>query len=336
MPRLSRKAMRSSGRFHSRNNTSFALAKAMFVTMFVCSFFLVLALIVTVTDPGAWSNSTSCFWIGLPCLFFILSCVALAWEKPQPLTQRLRSPRIAPRPPLINALSELEGIVKVYNPDSREVKYTIFYILSPDDHAFFGQLFKEQGHMTPEECTVALKYIPDERLYPEIPPADVQLTIASAKDEEFILKILLDETFIMEQIAKSPHPNIVHYHGCRIHRGRITGIVLACYELTLTEHLRRGFTLDNEKFATALESAVEHLHGLGLAHNDINPNNIMVNGDNLLVLIDFGSCQPFGKLLLTMATEGWYEEDFFTSEKEHDMFAMRKMWTWLEDSDLNL
>jgi hypothetical protein len=43
------------------------------------------------------------------------------------------------------------------------------------------------------------------------------------------------------------------------------------------------------------------------------------------VLIDFGSCQPFGNRLQSLGTAGWYEELFFTSEKKHDIYSLTKM-----------
>lgn len=80
----------------------------------------------------------------------------------------------------------------------------------------------------------------------------------------------------------------------------------------------------------ALESAVETLHSLALAHNDLNPYNIMVKDGGTPVLIDFGSCQPFGKILQPLGTRGWYEELFSTSEKKHDTYSPGKLWQWLE------
>ena len=47
------------------------------------------------------------------------------------------------------------------------------------------------------------------------------------------------------------------------------------------------------------------------------------------VLIDLGSCQPFGKRLQSLGTEGWYEELFFTSEKKHDIYSMAKLREWM-------
>jgi tRNA A-37 threonylcarbamoyl transferase component Bud32 len=78
------------------------------------------------------------------------------------------------------------------------------------------------------------------------------------------------------------------------------------------------------KFIEAFESAVDYLHSLALAHNDINLDNIIVK-DGTPVPIDFGSTQPFGKRLQSLGTKGWYEELFFTSEKKHDTYSLSKL-----------
>lgn len=52
------------------------------------------------------------------------------------------------------------------------------------------------------------------------------------------------------------------------------------------------------------------------------------------VLIDFGSCQPFGtKLEYSQVTGGWYEEEFYTSEKKHDTYALAKLQEWLQNPE---
>jgi len=66
----------------------------------------------------------------------------------------------------------------------------------------------------------------------------------------------------------------------------------------------------------------------GLAHNDINPYNIMVKDYNP-ILIDFGSCQPFGGRLQSLGSPGWYEI-FFTSQAKHDTYSLKKLRGWLE------
>lgn len=123
-------------------------------------------------------------------------------------------------------------------------------------------------------------------------------------DDEFLARLLLSEAAIMEQISRHPHPNIIRYHGVRIRQSRITGLVLDKHENTLLENSRRGVALDKETCLAALESAVAHLHSLGLAYKDINPENVMVSADGAPVFIDFDSCQVFGKRLMTQGTPG--------------------------------
>ncbi|KAL2148134.1 hypothetical protein VTH82DRAFT_1799 [Thermothelomyces myriococcoides] len=245
-------------------------------------------------------------------------------------------------------------IIESFDPGATESKYVTFYHVTPEDELFFGQLFKKKKEITIEEYNSALKHVPDSEIYPEVPQG-VTLTIApghlddnsafikrpgiscyeSVKGTEVIPKEILQGTLIMEQIFKTPHPNIIQYLGCRVHRGRIASIVLERLDQTLMQYIHEpGFAqLDKAKFVDALESAVAYLHSLGLAHNDINPYNIMVKDGKEPVLIDFGSCQPFGGRLRSLGTPGWYEELFYTSEAKHDTYALNKLRTWLESPE---
>jgi len=88
--------------------------------------------------------------------------------------------------------------------------------------------------------------------------------------------------------------------------------------------------LDKKKFMEALESSIDHLHSLGLAHNDLNPNNIMVR-NGLPVLVDFGSAGLFGASLHSTCTPEWYPEVVTTSEKKHDIECLAKLREWIEN-----
>ncbi|KAI1745453.1 kinase-like domain-containing protein [Xylaria scruposa] len=253
--------------------------------------------------------------------------------------------------PLITTLQDLT-IIEAFDPGANEPKYTTFYVLTPEDDLFFGESPKGKRELTLEECRALLKRVDDGEIYPHV-PTDLPLTIAPAelngsnafikrpglvcyesmKGTDYVPKSVLDETTIMEKISKRPHPNIVKYHGCRVNRGRITALVLELLDQTLTQFKPDGKlqSLDRDKFVEALQSAVDYLHSLGLAHNDINPDNIMVK-DGMPVLIDFGSCAPVGQRLQSLGTEGWYEELFFTSQFKHDIYAMGKLREWLTSS----
>ncbi|KAK3379052.1 kinase-like domain-containing protein [Lasiosphaeria ovina] len=242
-----------------------------------------------------------------------------------------------------------------FDQGASTAKYVTFYMVAPEDELYFGQLFRPKKEITLADYNAALEYVPDSvpdsEIYPEV-PKDTALTIApdhlddtsafikrpglnsyeSMKESDFVPKGLLEETLIMEQLSKSPHPNIINYLGCRVRRGRITCIVLERLGQTLMQYIREpGFAeLDKTKFVDALEAAVAHLHALGLAHNDINPYNIMIKDGGVPVLIDFGSCQPFGGRLQSLGSPGWYEELFFTSQAKHDAYSLKKLREWIE------
>ncbi|KAK4154475.1 kinase-like domain-containing protein [Chaetomidium leptoderma] len=261
---------------------------------------------------------------------------------------------------LIDTVSDSTDISSEKKPPAFDqgatvAKYVTFYLVTAEDELFFGQLFKPKKEISLEEYNAALKHVPDSEIYPEVPP-DTALTIAptdlddtsafikrsglncyeSMKGTNFVPKGVLEETLIMEQLISQTlqHPNMIRYLGCRVRRGRITSVFLERLEHTLMQyifHEPAGFaSLDKTKFVEALESAVAYLHSLGLAHNDINPYNIMVMEDGTPVLIDFGSCQPFGGRLQSLGSPGWYEELFFTSQAKHDAFALKKLREWLE------
>jgi hypothetical protein len=51
----------------------------------------------------------------------------------------------------------------------------------------------------------------------------------------------------------------------------------------------------------------------------------MLRADRSPAFIDFDSCQPVGHRLQTLGTEGWYEKLFYTSKKDHDLYALGKL-----------
>ncbi|KAI1810811.1 kinase-like domain-containing protein [Poronia punctata] len=258
-----------------------------------------------------------------------------------------------PQPPILQSLEDLT-IYEVINSKTHQVKYVTFFHITYNDDVYFGQLYKQKKEISLDDYNSALEHIKDEEIYPLI-PENCQLTIApdhwddttayikrpglssyeSTKGTDFVPKSILQETLIMEQVSKTPHPNIITYHGCRVKNGRITAIVLERLDQTLTQlsWTPQDFQkLDVDAFFDALEQAVRYIHSLGLAHNDINPHNIMVK-DGMPVLIDFGSCQPFGMNLISLGTTGWYEEMFFTSEVKHDDYSLKKLKEWLRNPE---
>ncbi len=262
--------------------------------------------------------------------------------------------------PVVRAFSDLNGVIETFglrdkdDPETRYTKYTTCYVYDDDDKAYFGQVFKEKKKITVEEFAASLRRVPDEEIYPEI-PLGAKLTAAStmgqttrtifikrpslldyeeASGHGWIRRIFLAEALIMEQIAAAPHPNIAKYFGCRMRDGFLTGIVLERHDSSLNDHYAQGRqSVDADNFMAKLGEAVHHLHSLGLAHNDLNPNNVMLDKAGDPVLIDFGSCQPFGGRLMQAGTIGWCDGPIHFSDKRHDDSALGKMRNWLEDPE---
>ncbi|KAK3352475.1 kinase-like domain-containing protein [Lasiosphaeria hispida] len=158
----------------------------------------------------------------------------------------------------------------------------------------------------------------------------------------------------LEQLARhATHPNLVHYHGCRVRNGRITAAILGRVPGdTLMNYAKAGKTIpDKEAFLRDLASAVHHLHNVvGLVHNDIQPTNIMVSPDGTTpTLIDLGSAWPEGEEIIHCPVLSCWGNDpldmdpetFFngpltgsaTSRKSRDLAALERLRTWLDNPD---
>ncbi|CAA7260740.1 unnamed protein product [Cyclocybe aegerita] len=118
-----------------------------------------------------------------------------------------------------------------------------------------------------------------------------------------------EEVRILETISRSPHPNLCHYYGCIQEGDRIAGIGLQKYKCTLFEAMSgneesQSSTLDVASVAAGIQAGLDHLHSLGLAHNDINPHNIMLDDSGNPVIVDFDSCASIGATT-SAGTPGW-------------------------------
>lgn len=154
---------------------------------------------------------------------------------------------------------------------------------------------------------------------------------------------MLEEVQICERSRKNPHRNIAAYHGCEVKDGRITGIYFTRYTETLMQRVnpgklgkrpfasqvRRGMSDEVQRWMDGVESEMRHLHSLGILHNDINPSNIMLDG-NIPVIIDFDSCGQEGHSLGTVKrTYEWYDENVKEAMPSNDIDALEEMRMWL-------
>lgn len=154
---------------------------------------------------------------------------------------------------------------------------------------------------------------------------------------------ILEEVGICEYLKKHPHPNIAVYHGCEVDDSRITGLCFTNYGQSLMERvnpmkynkrmfsLKRGGGLSPEirQWLHGIESGIRHLHSFGLVHNDINPANIMFDGD-APVIIDFGSCRLKGSdINMVGRTYEWYDDNVMVAMPGNDLDALEEIRLWL-------
>ncbi|KAF2842101.1 serine/threonine-protein kinase-like protein [Patellaria atrata CBS 101060] len=250
----------------------------------------------------------------------------------------------------IKSTRDLWPLSEVYTEEDDEdgnpkFLFSTFGFITEDHVAYFGESKLRKFQLTQKDIIEALKLLPDEDVYPVAPP---NITVFSTPLNSSVFmkgpglntvftgtgvlpKLILQEVEIMELLTRNPHPHIVRYHGCLIRRSRIVGLVFDRYPDTLWHRLEKGAQGFNiEDCMSKITSAVHHLHSLGLAHNDLMPSNIMVDGDDIPVVIDYGSCQPFGNLLISTGTPGWVDEYFTHSAQKNDEIALGKIRIWLE------
>ncbi|KAK3356866.1 hypothetical protein B0T25DRAFT_566200 [Lasiosphaeria hispida] len=259
--------------------------------------------------------------------------------------------------------------------DSSWLSFTVWD--TEEDRMYTGML--EKGHAKYEDASCGrteshevirdtMDMVPDEAIFPKLPDNGERFPVAPelcAGPNLFIKRtspplhfashnwnsnlgygvtlpdLMLHEARMFNLVSQHPqHPNIVRYHGCRVRRGFITGLVLDRVPFnTLLERSAVGGIKDIDKgpFMAALESAVDHLHRVvGIAHNDIQPQNIMIGPAGTPVLIDLNWAGKIGhRNLLPGGIPLWQDEkrNPRVSQKRHDLYSLAKIRWWLDHPD---
>ena len=148
-------------------------------------------------------------------------------------------------------------------------------------------------------------------------------------------EILLHEAHMCEILRRHPHPNIASYLGCIRDEGLVTGLCFVRYKETLFERLSdSNRPLNLRPSLEGVKNGLDHLHDLGLNHNDVNPANIMLDDEDVPVIIDFDSCQREGDLSFGTGTWGWTDGSMTgISERKNDDFGLMQLYkNFLKDA----
>ncbi|KAJ5609800.1 hypothetical protein N7528_010367 [Penicillium herquei] len=244
------------------------------------------------------------------------------------------------------------------DPDTNKVQSTSFGLIDGNEIFYYGQISAPKTEISFDQLMAALHPVPDDSISPIWPVSGAENLKAKSGPvsgnlylkrpalqlytrfkelgvEKQLYNTIVAEAKVLEELSQHPHPNLIGYHGCRVMRGHITGLVLDKHPYDLRSYMENGHELvDKTSFMTGLESVIQHLHRLGWAHNDLTPANVLVSEDNQPILIDFEGCQKFGeRLTYIRGTEDWIEgkiEDYTTSEAFHDIFALGEIRDWLD------
>ena len=140
-------------------------------------------------------------------------------------------------------------------------------------------------------------------------------------------ELLLHEARICEFLRRHPHKNVASYLGCINDGGVITGLCFVKYKEILSDRLvDSSRPLDADSCLMGVKEALDHLHSLGLIHNDVNPINIMLDKQDVPILIDFNSCQWEGGSLYGTGTPGWTDGTSWTSsERKNDDIGLQEL-----------
>jgi hypothetical protein len=138
--------------------------------------------------------------------------------------------------------------------------------------------------------------------------------------------MFLREAQICEILRQNPHPNVATYFGVVEENNRLTGLCFAKYDASLAQRLATGDITDPDHILLGIKCGIVHLHKLGLIHNDINPQNIMMTADDNPVIIDFDSCRENGTMLgVKGGTEGWKRDVVDIAEPENDFYGLARI-----------
>lgn len=260
------------------------------------------------------------------------------------------------KPPVVNDFSDFtrySECTRFGETGERLSMYTFVMMVDSDNHAaWLGTVDAPNAQVKLKQAVESLCRIPDEVIYPPVTPGMQTIAVTDyTPDDETWLKrplihaykegdssarvagLFLDEIKAHQLVGEHPHRNLVKFKGCLEKDGLVVGVLQKRYPMTLEFRVEAWSQppYDATAFYNDIEAGLKHLHSLGYAHNDLNPNNVMVDAEDRLVIIDLGAAMPLGQFLHQGGTAGWntgFEEN---SSVSNDEIGLRLIKEYLEE-----
>lgn len=253
---------------------------------------------------------------------------------------------------LVTSWKSFTSITESFKHDENDelVFSSTNYILldESDGTVYYGSLGIPKLQISLDQARRSLKKIPEEEIYPLLPPELSPLALTAITPDQYIkrpkflsyswsagMQVIaarfLEEARTLDLVRRNPHPNVVSFEGCVVRNGRIVGLAMKRYPVTLAQRRKTEDKkpLDHVACYRGIERGVQHLHSLGIAHNDINPSNVMLDEGDCAVIVDLWACKPFGETLTEAGTPKWNEGFDRTSTVNNDKIGLKKLREWL-------
>lgn len=142
-----------------------------------------------------------------------------------------------------------------------------------------------------------------------------------------------DTVEIYRKLYKKPHRNIVTVYGLKAIGEEKCGVLMEYFPADTLEdrivQLGRLPLRNTKEIMLQVCAAVHHFHGEGIIHRDLKPMNILINGEGLVKITDFGIARIFKKEKICdteiLGTAGYAAPEqfgFFQTDEKADIYSI--------------
>ncbi|TLS24189.1 hypothetical protein PpBr36_09136 [Pyricularia pennisetigena] len=125
------------------------------------------------------------------------------------------------------------------------------------------------------------------------------------------------ELEVCETLKRHTHPNVAT-------PGMLNSRFLNKSEFLITKDLAVARQLVAEQYLTGIKAGVRRLHAHGIVRHNMNPANVAITENDVLVVIDFDSSPPPGTALGEIKrTPGWSDRRNTVAQTNNDLKALR-------------